>query len=175
VHVGTGIPDGIARRLREIASTVDPALRVDDIQTLDEIYKYSSIPDIAAGLGIAGLTLGVVLFALACIYTLMCFTVVHRLREIGIRSALGASQFRLVAGIFRSVLLPVAVGVAVGGLAALPIGHYMSPMLLGEGKQPLPWILPATEMFLFLVAVISLHAPVRRALSVDPVEALRSE
>jgi ABC-type lipoprotein release transport system permease subunit len=48
-------------------------------------------------------------------------------------------------------------------------------MLLGEGKQPLPWILPATEMFLFLVAVISLHAPVRRALSVDPVEALRSE
>ncbi|MGH9661939.1 MAG: hypothetical protein ACRD96_25550, partial [Bryobacteraceae bacterium] len=90
-------------------------------------------------------------------------------------SALGASRFRLVAGIFRSVLLPVSVGVALGGLAALPISHYLSPLLFGEGKQPLPWILPATEVFLFLIAVISLHGPVRRALSVDPVEALRSE
>ncbi|MGH9783633.1 MAG: ABC transporter permease, partial [Terriglobia bacterium] len=127
VHAGTGIQDSIARRLREIAATIDPALRVDDIQTLGEIYKYSSMPDIAAGFGIAGLTLGVVLFALACIYTLMSFTVVRRRREIGIRSALGASRFRLVAGIFRSVLLPVSVGVALGGLAALPISHYLSP------------------------------------------------
>src|SRR4030095_10049054 len=170
-----GVQSSVARRLPAIAATIHPALSVDDIQTLDEIYRYSTITDAAAGLCIAGLTLGIVVFALACIYTLMSFTVVHRRREIGIRSSLGASQFRIVAGIFRSVLLPVAVGVAVGGLAALPIGHYMSPMLLGEGKQTLPWILPAPDMFLFLVAFISLHGPVRRELSVDPVEALRSE
>ena len=71
--------------------------------------------------------------------------------------------------------MTLPVGVALGGLAALLISHYLSPPLFDEGKQPLPRILPATEMFLFLIAVISLHGPVRRVLSVDPVEALRSE
>jgi ABC-type antimicrobial peptide transport system permease subunit len=161
--------------MREIAATIDPGVRVDDIQTLGEIYRYSAIPETAAGLGAAGLTLGIVLFALTCIYTLMSFTVVHRRREIGIRSSLGASQFRIVSGIFRSVLLPVCAGVAVGGLGALTAAHYLSPLIFGESNPPMPWLLPATELFLISIAVISLQGPVRRALAIDPAEALRSD
>ncbi|MBI4473566.1 MAG: hypothetical protein HY646_12935, partial [Acidobacteria bacterium] len=63
----------------------------------------------------AALALGIVLFSVAGIYTLMAFTVVQRRREIGIRSARGASPQRLVLVIFRRVLVPVSAGVALGG------------------------------------------------------------
>jgi ABC-type antimicrobial peptide transport system permease subunit len=150
-------------------------LRADDIQTLGEIYVGSSIPDIIVGFGMAGLMLGLVLFSVACIYTLMSFTVLYNQREIGIRSALGASPLRLVTGVFRSVLVPVSIGVVLGGVGAQLVAHYWSGLLFGDGRLPLPWILPATEAFLFLLAAISLHGPIRRALRIDPVEALRSE
>ena len=53
--------------------------------------------------------------------------------------------------------------------------YYLSPMLFDfrEGGRPLPWILPAAEAFIFLVAAFALSGPVRRVLRVDPVEALR--
>jgi len=105
----------------------------------------------------------------------MAFAVVQRRREIGIRSALGASPLRLVLGIFRSVLVPVSVGVALGGLTALLLDFYLSPLLfpVREGGRPLPWILPAAEAFVLLVGVIAVFGPARRALGIDPVEAMR--
>ena len=42
-----------------------------------------------------------------------------------------------------------------------------------EGGRPLPWILPAAEVFIFLVGVLAVFGPARRALSADPVETLR--
>ena len=150
-------------------------MRIDDLQSLGEIYWYLSLPEYIGGSGLAALALGIVLFSVAGIYTLMAFAVVQRRREIGIRSALGASPLRLMLGIFRKVLVPVSVGVAVGGLAALLLDFYLSPVLfpVAEGGRPLPWVLPAAEVFVLLVGVIALFGPVRNALSVDPVESIR--
>jgi putative ABC transport system permease protein len=174
MHTGSPIPSGLENRLRQITAALDPALRVDDLQTLGEIYWYMSVPEYIGGSGMVALALGIVLFSVAGIYTLMAFTVVQRRREIGIRSALGASPQRLVLGIFRRVLLPVSAGVALGGLAALLLDFYLSPLLfVQEGGRPLPWILPAAEAFILLVGVIAVFGPTRRALGVDPVEALR--
>ena len=124
---------------------------------------------------IAAATLCGILFALAGIYTSVRFTAVQRRREIGIRTALGAPAWKLAAGVFRQVLRPVGIGVALGGLAAMMLDSYLSPLLFDSGKsaRPLPWILPATEVFLCALAAIVLYGPVRRALRVDPVEAMR--
>ena len=174
MHTGSPIPSGLANRLREIAAALDPALRIDDFQPLDEIYFFLSLPDYIGASGLAALAMGIVLFSVAGIYTLMAFTVVQRRREIGIRSALGASPLRLVLGIFRRVLVPVSAGVTLGGLTALLLDFYLSPLLfVREGGRPLPWILPAAESFILLVGVIAVFGPTRRALGVDPVEALR--
>jgi putative ABC transport system permease protein len=174
MHTGTPIPAGLANRLREIAAALDPALRINDLQPLDEIYWYLSPPDYIGGSGLAALALGVVVFSVAGIYTLMAFTVVQRRREIGIRSALGASQVRLVLGIFRQVLVPVSAGVVLGAMTALLLDFYLSPLLfVRDGGRPLPWILPAAEAFILLVGVLAVCGPARRALRVDPVEALR--
>jgi ABC-type antimicrobial peptide transport system permease subunit len=55
------------------------------------------------------------------------------------------------------------------------LDYYLSPLLFdfGANGRPLPWILPAAEAFIFVIAVIVLHGPVRRALRVDPIEAMR--
>jgi hypothetical protein len=174
MHTGSPIPPGFANRLREIAATLDPALRIDDLQTLDEIHWYLSLGQYIQGSGLVVLALGIIVFSVAGIYTLMAFAVVQRRREIGIRSALGASPLRLVLGIFRQVLIPVSVGVALGGLTALLLDFYWSPLLfVGEGGRPLPWILPAAEAFVLLVGVLAVFGPTRRVLGIDPLEAMR--
>jgi ABC-type antimicrobial peptide transport system permease subunit len=175
IHMGPAVSPDFASRLSEITAAIAPALRVDDVQPLNEIYFFLSLPTYIMGSLPALVALGVLLFATAGIYTRMSFAVVQRRREIGIRSALGASPQRLVAGIFRSVLVPVSAGVALGGLTALLLDFYLSPVLPfgAEGGPRLPWILPAAEAFVLLMGVIALLGPVRRTLQVDAVEALR--
>jgi putative ABC transport system permease protein len=172
LHAGPTVPPTLASRLREITAAVDPALRVDDIQTLGEIYRLLSIGGLAGGGVVVGVTLCGVLFSVAGVYTSMVFAVVQRRREIGIRSALGAPAGRLIAGVFRRVLFPVGLGAALGALAAMLLDYYLSPLLFDSGR-PLPWILPAAEAFIFLIAALALYGPVRRALRIDPMQAIR--
>jgi ABC-type antimicrobial peptide transport system permease subunit len=113
----------------------------------------------------------VVLFSTAGIYTLMAFTVSQRRREIGIRSALGAQPSRLALGIFRSALVPVATGAALGGLAALALDLYLPVEHIG-GRN-VPGILPGAVAFMIVVGLLAMAGPARRALNVDSTEALR--
>ncbi len=175
IQTGPTVPVGLASRLRTITASLDPALGVDDVQPLDEIYFFLSLPGIIIGSGPAAVALGVLLFAAVGIYTQMSFAVVERRREIGIRSALGASPRRLVAGMFRSVFVPVLASATLGTVAALVLEFYLPPLLFGSaaGARPLPWILPAAEAFVFLMGLAALFGPVRRTLEVDATEALR--
>jgi predicted permease len=173
MHVGRTNTANLIRRLPEIAAALDPSLRLDDIQKLDEVYWYSSIGGLGAGVVLASLTLCGILSSMAGLYTSMAFTVVQKRREIGIRSALGAPPFRLIAEVFRKMLLPVAIGLPLGGIAAVLLNFYLSPLLLPEGEAPVPWILPASELFIVLIAALALVGPTRRALHIDSVEALR--
>lgn len=174
IHTGSTIPPDLSIRLREITTALDPALRVEDVQPLDEIYWNLSVPSYILGLMPVAVALGLLVFATVGIYTLTSFAVVQRSREIGIRSALGASPLRLVAGIFRRVLAPVFAGVALGGVTAILLDFYLSPVLFNypEGGR-LPWILPAAEALVLLVGVVALSGPALRALRVDTVEALQ--
>jgi ABC-type antimicrobial peptide transport system permease subunit len=96
----------------------------------------------------------------------MAFTVARRTREIGIRVALGARPGRIVAGIFSRAFVQISAGILAGsGLAAL-IG-------LGSTRQIL--LLLAADGIMLVVGLASCAVPVRRALSIDPTEALRSE
>jgi len=105
----------------------------------------------------------------------MSFTVVQRRQEIGIRSALGAPPWRLVLGIFWRLLVPVSIGAGLGGLVALLLDDWLGVLLeLRDGGLVLPWILPAAEASMVVIGVVALLGPIRRALRVDPVEAMRN-
>jgi ABC-type antimicrobial peptide transport system permease subunit len=96
----------------------------------------------------------------------MAFTVARRTREIGIRVALGASRRKIIGGIFSRAFLQIGGGVAVGtGLAALFGLSSPRSVLL---------VLGADAVMLF-VGLTACAVPLRRALSIDPTEALRAE
>jgi ABC-type antimicrobial peptide transport system permease subunit len=96
----------------------------------------------------------------------MSFTVTRRTREIGIRTALGASQSRIVAGIFSRAFLQISLGLIAGsGLAAL----------LGLGSLRQVLLLLAADGVMLLVGLTACALPLRRALRIDPTEALRAE
>lgn len=174
IHTGPALVSGFESRLREITSAAASDLRVDDVQPLDEIYFFLSLPGYIMGSGPTLVALGVLVFAIVGIYTRMSFDVVQRRREIGIRSALGASPQHLVVGMFRSVFVPVLIGGGLGGVAALVLNFYLSPLLFSSGGgRPLPWILPGVEAFILVMGAVAVSGPVRRTLRVDATEALR--
>jgi putative ABC transport system permease protein len=171
VHV-KGDPMSLASKVRSLASAVDPSLRLSDLQRLDEV-----VDDILWILGVwlrvtAGLTAIALLLSLAGIYAVLSFTVARRTREIGVRVALGASRRRVVAAIFRRPLTQVGFGVAAGGAL---IG--VTAFVLSEGGLSLKQLALLTAYAALMLGVCLLAAvvPTRRALRVEPTEALRAE
>ena len=159
-------PDAFAPRLRDIAASVDPTIGVMDVQPLTRAGGGEAVSNWALT-SVAWLVSFIVLLLSATgIHSLMAFTVARRTREIGIRVALGASPRRIVVGIFSRAFLQITAGVLAGtGLAAL----------LGVGSTRDLLILLGADAIMFTVGVTACLVPLRRALSIDPTEALRSE
>lgn len=170
IHV-PGDAAGFTSRLREVAFEVDPALRIQDPLALDrmvdstvEFYRFWvwSLVMVSAV---------AVLLSLGGIYSVMSFTVARRTREIGVRVALGAPRRRILIAVFRRPLIQLALGVVSGGLlAGLTMG-------LTE-RQPTLQDLAGFGAYVALmtgVCLLACVAPTRRALGVEPSEALRSE
>ncbi len=168
-----GGPAGLAERLRDVAASVDPALHVDEVRTLAEIYREHRFGDNLGAITIGAVTGSVLLLSAAGLYALMAFTVAQRRREIGIRSALGAQPGQLVAAVFRRAFWQIGAGSAVGMLAAYLVGRYVPIEQIGG--LPIPGVLPGAAAFMLLVGVLASLGPARRGLRIDPTEALRSE
>ncbi|HKN68896.1 MAG TPA: ABC transporter permease [Gemmatimonadaceae bacterium] len=178
VHV-KGDPLSIVPRIRTIAGAVEPTMR------LSEIQRVSDVSDVL--LWIIGLWMKVtvvltalaLLLSLAGIYAVLSFIVARRTREIGVRVALGASQRRIVVAIFRRPLIQVGIGVAIGGiliaLASEALAH--SEMSNAGNGLSLGLLvqLVAYGSLMFGVCLLACVVPTRRALSVEPTEALRVE
>jgi putative ABC transport system permease protein len=108
------------------------------------------------------------------IYGVISYAVSQRRREIGIRAALGAQQGELKRMFVRHGLVLAAVGVAIGLGAAAGLTRLMSTLLYGI--TPLdPMTYAVVPVILVIATVLASYLPARRAVSVDPVEALRSE
>jgi predicted permease len=164
--------DDVAGRLREVATALDPALRVDDVVPLENLYRQNELGATVFASVIAVVTLSILLLSAAGLYALMSFTVNQRRREIGIRSALGAQPRRLLAGIFRRALGQVSAGALAGLMVALLIGYYLPFEELGFGVN-IPGVIPAAAAFMMMVGLLATAGPARRGLRVEPTEALR--
>jgi len=159
-------PEAFATRLRTIAADVDPTIRLTDVKPLTQAGGGEAQANWALT-GVAWLISFIVLLLSATgIHSLMSFTVARRTREIGIRAALGASQGRIVANIFSRALLQISAGLLVGSALAA---------LLGVGSTRQMLLLLAADIVMLLVGLTACAVPLRRALRIDPTEALRAE
>ncbi|MGH8519133.1 MAG: FtsX-like permease family protein, partial [Panacagrimonas sp.] len=159
-------PDAFAPRLRAIAAEIDPTIRLTDVQQLGKVGGEQARINWTMT-AVAWLVVFLVLMLSATgIHALMSFTVARRTREIGIRAALGARPGKIVAGIFSRAFLQIGLGVLLGsGLAAL--------MGLGSSRQVM--LLIGADVIMLIVGLTACALPVRRALRIDPTEALRAD
>ena len=170
LHAGPD-PAAMSRRLQEIGTSLDPTLRLDDVRRLDEVHREMQMSNNLTSYALAIVTVSVLLLSAAGLYALMSFTVTRRRREIGIRMALGARPGRMLANIFARALWQIAAGVAVGVTAALILHRRLNIEV--EGGWHIPGILPAAAIFIMTIGLLSAAGPARRAVRVDPTEALR--
>jgi putative ABC transport system permease protein len=108
------------------------------------------------------------------LYGVMAYVVSQRTREIGIRTALGAPPAGLSQMFVRHGLVLATVGTALGLVAAAALTRLMSSVLFGVTALD-PVTYAAVSALLFVAAVLASYLPARRAMSIDPVQALQPE
>jgi putative ABC transport system permease protein len=155
-----------APRLRAIAAEVDPTIRLTDVQPLGSVGGTQA--RINWTLTAVAWLVGFIVLVLSAtgIHALMSFTVARRTREIGIRVALGAHRGRLLAAIFSRAFLQIGAGIVVGSSIAAIAGF-------GSARQVI--LLITASAIMLIVGLVASAVPARRALRIDPMEALRSD
>ena len=159
-------PESFAERLRTVAADVDPTIRLTDVQGLAQVGGGEAKMNWTLTWVAWVISLVVLILSATGIHALMSFTVTRRTREIGIRAALGASQRRILAGIFSRAFLQIGAGLVVGTALAT---------LLGIGPNRGVLLLIGADLVMLAAGLLACALPLRRALRIDPTEALRAE
>ena len=108
------------------------------------------------------------------LYGVVAYIVVQRQSEIGIRMALGAARWRVVAMVTREVALLLSIGIAIGMTGALALARTAQSLLFGIAARD-PTTFVAVPIVLAAVAALSSFLPARRATRLDPMTTLRCE
>jgi predicted permease len=106
------------------------------------------------------------------IYGLLSYSVARRRGEISVRMAIGASSSSIVKMVVRESLVPVAIGIAIGGVAAIFATREIEGVLFGISNRD-PWVIVGAAAVFVLVAATAAALPARSATRVDPLLALR--
>jgi len=160
--------------LRRAVAAVDPALPIYDVLTLDDrIAGALSRPRFNAAL-VAGFAGAALLVAALGVYGMLSYSVSSRLREIGVRLALGAAPTRIVRFIVAEGLRLAAVGLTFGLCAALAAGRLTRSLVVDVSPSD-PRILVAVGGVMLAVVCLAAFLPARRASQVDPIVVLRQE
>jgi putative ABC transport system permease protein len=160
-----------ARRLREVTSGLDAQLRLGRVRSLEEMYWQRRSFDHMFGFMVGAPMVIVLLFSMAGMYTLMAFIVAQRSREIGVRAALGAQPRQLLFGIFGRAAVPLLIGAMVGCALALRLQSALP--IIEAGGRSIPGIVPVSAAMMIVVGLLAVAGPARRAIRINPTDALR--
>jgi predicted permease len=169
-----GNPALLAEGLRRQVYGLDPAMAVYNVETMDEHVRSAySLPRAAATLfGVFG-GIGLVLAAVG-LYGVMSYGVSRRTREIGIRMAMGARPGTVERMIVRKGMILACIAVLLGWPAAWVLSKLSSSFLYGIHPHD-AFTFAAVPAVLTIIALTACWIPARRAASINPTEALRSE
>jgi len=153
---------------------VGPDLPVVDVMSMNDVIAQSVSPlrfNMLLLACFAGLAL---VLAAVGIYSVLSYTVRRRVREIGIRMALGASHSDVVRMVLTDGLKPILMGIALGLVAAIALSRVVASLIFGvRATDPLTFA--AVALLLMLVGVFATIVPAYRATRIEPVRILREE
>jgi putative ABC transport system permease protein len=169
-----GEPLGLTDAAKEAVHLIDPNVLVSNVTPVQALASQSMAGQSTSTMLIGAL--GALALLLACIgvYGVMAYVVSRREREFGIRLALGAQRHQIFSMLLRSTAWLVGLGILIGVLLAIPLNEWMRS-LLGETEEFRPIAFVGTALLLGGVAFLATLIPARRAASVNPMQALRSE
>ncbi len=165
---------GFLKEIQRAVWSVNPDLPLVDVRTLEQTAQRSmartsfTLVMLALASGMA------LLLGLVGIYGVISYSVTQRTREIGIRLALGAQEQAVTRMFLRQGLALTGIGVLLGLAAASALMRLMSSLLFGVAPVD-PLTYAAVSAALVIAASAACYVPARRALAVDPAEALRAE
>jgi ABC-type antimicrobial peptide transport system permease subunit len=160
--------------VRSAIRSLNANVPISEVRSLGDVFMASTatprtIAQLLAGFAIVGLVLGAI-----GIFGVVSYAVTQRTRELGIRSALGAEQQRIVSIIVGEGARLAVSGIAIGAVASLIATRSLRTLLFGvTSSDPVVYFVVAGG--LVMVAITAAYFPARRAARVDPLIALRSD
>jgi putative ABC transport system permease protein len=169
-----GDPAAFAGAIQRVIWDVDPEQPIYELSTMDQILARSVfLPRLSTTL-LGLFAFAALLLAALGIYGVLSYSVSQRTKEIGLRMALGASGGNTVGMVVRNSLMLIAIGGAIGLVAAIALARSMSGILYGVGPFDVPAFALAATVLL-LAGIIASLLPALRATRVDPMIALRDQ
>jgi predicted permease len=167
-------PSAVTAQLRQAVAGLDSGLPLEDVRTLEEVtserYQMSRIP--AELLGVYAISS--VLVAMLGLYAVMADSVIERHREFALRIALGSTRTAIFRLVLSGSTWTAVVGLVTGGLGSIAAVRLLRSMLFGITPfDPATYCIAAA--FLLITVFLSGLSPARRAASVEPMQALRTE
>jgi predicted permease len=170
----TGDPNELVRSVTGAIHEVDPSRPVEDVMTMQDVVAESLTPqrfNLMLLAGFAGLAL---LLAAVGIYSVLAYSVRQRVREIGVRMALGAQLRDVLRLIVLQGMRPTLVGLLIGFVASASFARVFSSLVYGVSIRDVATY-GGTALLLTSVALMASLIPAWRATKVDPMRILRDE
>jgi putative ABC transport system permease protein len=167
-------PLGLVPAVREAIREADPAQPVSNVRTMDEVLgRETAQRQLGATLVLSFAALALLLAALG-IYGVLAYFVTQHVPEIGVRLALGARPADILGLVLKRGMTLALVGLAVGLAASYALTRLMTGLLFGvSATDPLTYA--GVALVIAAVALAACLVPARRAMKVDPMQALRYE
>jgi len=167
-------PESVVPDVRAALHSLDKEIRIARIGTLDQQISGQTSPRRMRTAIMVGFSLFALLLSMLGIYGLLQYAVSRRTSEIGVRVALGAPRGAIAGLVLGQALRLVVAGVVFGFLAAVAVVRLMASQLFGVGPMDVP-TLTTVPLVLCAVSLAACVRPLRRAMNVSPIVALRGE
>jgi predicted permease len=165
-------PASLSPQVRTAVQGLDPEQAIARMRTMDDWLSRSLQPRRAPMTLIAVFGAVALVMSAIGIYGVLAFGVAQRVREFGIRQALGADRGSILALVLGQGLRTTAIGIVIGLAGALVVTRYLQSLMFGVSPTD-PAVFAGVTMLLFSVALLACYVPARRATRVDPMVALR--
>jgi predicted permease len=167
-------PARLGSAIRAAVAAADPAEPVHDVKTLQDLVENSLAPRRFVVRLLSFFAAAALLLAALGLYGVIGYSVAQRTQEIGIRVALGAGGSSVLKMVIGQGVRLALLGSATGFAASLALGSWLRTQLFAIGAFD-PLTLAVTVSVLIGAAVLASYIPARRAMRIDPMEALRWE